>query len=164
MREAVNRLVQEGLLETRTHFGPSVVEMSSTQLRQLYEVRLAIETLAVREICRRERSADLQPLHDLVERMRFASRKGDLVKVVEAELKFHRALCELAENPFILQVGEMLDGQIRLALALDNARYPELEEVAEEHVPLLAALHEGDADIASAMLEEHIMKSIRGLE
>ena len=42
VREAVNRLLQDGLLESKTHYGPSVVQMTPEKIRYLYDLRAAI--------------------------------------------------------------------------------------------------------------------------
>jgi DNA-binding GntR family transcriptional regulator len=163
VREAVRRLTEENLLEIRTHFGPSVVTLTLDKIRQLYEVRLAIESLAIRELCRSD-GHDLVPLEALVGEMRAASAAGAVAALVDAELRFHQTLCRLAGNPYVGRIAELIDGQVRLALTLDNASYANLADVAEEHVPLLDAIRRGCPDAATHALSHHILASLENLE
>lgn len=164
VREAVNRLLQDGLLEARTHFGPSVIQMTLPKMRYLYDLRVAIETLAVRYLTASRNEVDFKPLRALIEGMRHAARKGDVMAVVEAELRFHETMCELGGNPYVSRVGRMIDGQLRMALAVDNANYEDLADVAAEHEPVLAAIESGDAIRATAILTTHILSSLEALE
>ena len=164
VREAVNRLLQDGLLESRTHFGPSVIQMTLSKMRYLYDLRVAIETLAVRYLTASRNEVDFKPLRALIEEMRHAARKGDVMAVVEAELRFHETMCELGGNPYVSRAARMIDGQLRMALAVDNANYEDLADVAAEHEPVLAAIESGDAIRATAILTTHILSSLEALE
>ena len=89
VREAVNRLIQDGLLEARTHFGASVIQMDAGKIRHLYELRSAIEELAIRKVVERREAVDLEPLRACVAEMRRMARNGDLRRLVEAEVRAH---------------------------------------------------------------------------
>lgn len=164
VREAVNRLLQEGLIESKTHFGPSVIQMTPEKIRWLYEVRAAIESLAIREVVRRRKDLDLAPLRASVTEMKRLASKKNLAGLVEAELRFHRILCELAGNPYIVKVSAIIDGQVRMALTVDNAHYANLNDVANEHEPIIAVIESGEADTASAHIVRHIFSSLEAIE
>jgi len=164
VREAVNRLLQEGLLETRTHHGPSVIRMTLEKIRWLYDLRAAIEALAIGDVVRQGDKVDIALLHAAVAKMKRYAAKKDLIRLVQTELDFHRSLCELAGNPYILQVSNIIDAQVRMALTIDNANYPNLKDVADEHEPIIAAIEAGDADRASAYMKAHILSSLKAIE
>lgn len=160
VREAINRLLGDGLLEAHTHVGTTVVRMTPGKIRHLYELRAAIEGLAIRKVVARRERLDLAPLHACVDEMGRMARAGDLRRLVEAEVAFHRILCELSGNPYVVAMNETLAAQMRLALVIDNARYAEMAEVAQEHVPLLEVILAGDPDRAAQMIHAHIMSSL----
>jgi DNA-binding GntR family transcriptional regulator len=164
VREAVNRLLQEGLLETRTHHGPSVIRMTPEKIRWLYDLRAAIEALAIGDVVRQGDKVDITPLRAAVAQMKRFAAKKDLAHLVQTELDFHRSLCQLAGNPYIIQVSNIIDGQVRMALTIDNANYPNLKDVADEHEPIIAAIEAGDADSASAHMTAHILSSLKAIE
>jgi DNA-binding GntR family transcriptional regulator len=160
VREAVNRLLQDGLLESKTHFGPSVIQMTSDKIRYLYDLRAAIEGLAIRDVVRRLAHLDLTPLRSCIVEMKRRARKKDLAGLVEAELEFHRILCSLAENPYVIKVSTMLDAQVRMALTIDNSHYTNLSDVADEHEPIVNAIESGDTETAASLIQSHILSSL----
>lgn len=160
VREAVQRLIQEGLLETRTHHGPSVIQLTRDDIKQLYEVRIAIESRAIIALCKAQNADHLQQLELQITKMRQASHSGDAKALVENELEFHTMLCRFAGNAYLLRISESLQDQVRLALTLDNANYSEMRNVAEEHTPLVQAIRSGDSTAAIQQLEIHILASL----
>ncbi|MBY2915394.1 GntR family transcriptional regulator [Rhizobium leguminosarum] len=160
VREAVNRLTEAGLLESRTHYGTSVIQMSTETIRELYAVRNAIEALAIRGVAERHTSEDMKSLRDLIKTMSGFAGSGDLPGLVDAELEFHEVLWRMAKNPYIEKVAGLLFDHLRLALTVDNAGYKNLMDVAQEHEPLVKAIESGDPDKAAAALTEHIMTSL----
>lgn len=163
VREAVNRLLQDGLLESKTHYGPSVVQMTPEKIRYLYDLRAAIEGLAIREVVRRRHAIDLTPLRKCIVEMKRLAKKKDLAGLVETELEFHRVLCGFAENPYVVKVSKMIDAQVRMALTIDNALYENLNDVADEHEPIVAAIEAGDEDAAAALIATHILSSLASM-
>jgi DNA-binding GntR family transcriptional regulator len=164
VREAVNRLLQEGLLESRTHHGPSVIQMTPEKIRWLYDLRAAIEALAIRDVVRQRSKLDLSPLRATVAQMKRFAAKKDLDRLVQTELEFHRTLCHLAGNPYIVQMSNIIDAQVRMALTIDNANYPNLKDVADEHEPIIAAIEAGDAKGAGLFISAHILSSLKAIE
>ncbi len=162
VREAVNRLLQDGLLESKTHYGPSVVQMTPKKIRCLYDLRSAIEGLAIHEAIRRRADLDLAPLHKCIADMRQHAQKKDLVSLANTELEFHRILCSFAENPYVEKVSKMIDAQVRMALTIDNAMYTNLADVADEHEPIIAAIEAGDEAAATDLIATHILSSLAG--
>lgn len=160
VREAVNRLMEAGLLENRTHFGPSVIQMSADKIRELYAVRNSIESLAIQAVAKRHSKEDIAELRRLITAMSDRAEEEDLPGLVEAELVFHEALWRMADNPYIQKIAGLLFDHMRLALTIDNASYGNLVDVAREHEPLVEAIETGDPERASEALTRHIMTSL----
>jgi DNA-binding GntR family transcriptional regulator len=161
VREAVNRLVKEGLLEVRpNHYGPFVVQLTAQAMRDLYEVRTAIECLAIRKLAGHCGEQAIGPLNTSIEAMEKAAAEGSLENVVEAEMAFHRCLRELSGNSFVVRVGDLLDGIVQAALIADNKAYLSLHDVADEHRPVVEAIRKGDPDEAVLVMAQHISASL----
>lgn len=160
VREAVNRLMEAGLLENRTHFGPSVVQMSAEKIRELYAVRNSVEALAIQAVARRHSKDDIAELRHLIDVMSDRAEHNDLPGLVEAELDFHETLWRMADNPYIQKIANLLFDHMRLALTIDNAAYGNLIDVAREHEPLVEAIETGDPERATEALTRHIMSSL----
>jgi DNA-binding GntR family transcriptional regulator len=124
LREALSRLAEEGLLIQKPRRGTFVRTLNGDDLVNLYNFRLGIETVAVRLVVRNRRPLD--PLADVIDRMRHAAAAGDFESVVEAEFRFHERICELSENPYLLEAIRGLSARLRMALSMDNQTFDEL--------------------------------------
>ncbi len=158
VREAVRRLSEEGLVVERPHQGAVVRELDATSLVDLYNVRAAIETLAIRLATRRR--FDTKPLHALVHRMASAAQSGDYSLVARHELDFHSVICNNSGNPILIGIFRGLQGLVLMGLALDDSSYPDLEEVAREHQPLIDAIESGDEDAAAETMKSHVLSTV----
>lgn len=163
VREALRKLERTGLVVGQAYKGFTVVELSPADIIGIYEVRLALENVALERIARHEDATALDRLTDSVEEIKKAAQEGDLWAVIEKELSFHDLMCELSGNRQLIETYRSISPRIRLVLAFDNSSYDDLMEIGREHDPLLEALAMGDAEQAKALLHEHIMMGIEPL-
>jgi DNA-binding GntR family transcriptional regulator len=161
VREALGRLTEEGLLIDILHRGTFVREFVPGDLIDIYNVRIGLETVAVRLMILSGQS--VRPLITLVEAMRKAAHADDLDRLSRLELRFHETLCELSGNALLASVFRSISSQVQIALALDNASYVDPEEIADEHVPLIEAIEAADADLAAERITNHIVCSVEPL-
>jgi DNA-binding GntR family transcriptional regulator len=160
-REALQRLAAEGLVEGSAHHGVHVTVVTAQDVADLYNVRLGIESVAVRLFVARE--ASTAPLRAALEAMEEAAGKGELSTLVRAELDFHAQISAGSGNALVQRLFSDLEGRVLLALALDDALFEHLGDVATEHQPVLAAIESGDTAQATRALEEHIVSSVGSL-
>jgi DNA-binding GntR family transcriptional regulator len=158
VREAMQRLSQEGLTVERPRRGTFVREVSADDFVDIYNARVAIESAAVRLAVRR--GASLAPIEKTLKAMTKAARRGDVPKTVDLELRVHEQICEASGNTYMALIFRSLAGPIRVALGMDDAAYENLEDVATEHVPLLEAMRSGDADLAVTTMQKHIVSTV----
>lgn len=158
IREALRRLAEERLVVERPRHGTFVREITARDFIDIYNVRIAIETAAIR-LATRLRAAT-EPIEQTIEAMQGAAERGDAQEVINLELRVHHQICEASGNEHLAAVFAGLSGQIRLALALDDADYEDLSDIVAEHPPLLGALRAGDEDRAAAVLQQHILSSV----
>ena len=153
--EALRHLQQEGLV-TAGHRGMlRVNSLSGDEIRGLYRVRAALEGLAVSTIIEsagRERAvATLRAALD-----RLAEAGDDFADRVESDLGFHLLLCELADNPMLVESWRHLEGRIRVAImSHDAAQLPGIMS-RDRHAPIVDAIEAADAATARRVLEEHM--------
>lgn len=158
VREALKRLVDDGLVTEKPRYGYFVRGFTAKDLVDIYNVLGAIETLAVRLIVRGR--VPTQPLERLVEEMTDAAERGDLSAVVDAEMRFHKHLCDAADNPYLSTVFRSVSGMTRTALSLDDAAYSDLRDVASEHIPLLETIKAGTEEQAVSAILSHTRASV----
>jgi DNA-binding GntR family transcriptional regulator len=135
--------------------------MDIDKVLQLYAVRNAIETLAIRAVAFKHTKADIGKLRQLIEVMTLHARAGDLRSLSSAGLNFHEALRQIAGNQYVEKVASLLFDHLRLALTVDNAGYDSLVDVAREHEALIDAIETGDPDKAAQALTTHTWPRLR---
>jgi DNA-binding GntR family transcriptional regulator len=158
VREAVRRLSEIGLVVERPHQGAVVRDLDAAALVDLYNVRTAIEPLAIRLATRR--GFDTKPLRALVDRMAAAARSGDYTLVARHELDFHATICSNSGNEILMGIFRGLEGLVLMGLALDDSGYPDLEEVAREHEPLIDLIDSGDENAAAKAMTAHVLSHV----
>jgi DNA-binding GntR family transcriptional regulator len=162
IREAFRKLADEQLVVEQPRYGTYVREFSARDFVDIYNLLSAIESLAVRLIVHNR--ASLKPLKRIAEQMTRAAEEGELHRVVEIELQFHRELCSAADNQYLDAVFWLLSGLVGMALSLDDAAYRNMIDIASEHFPLLEALEEaiatGNEEQAVFAIRSHIRASI----
>jgi DNA-binding GntR family transcriptional regulator len=161
VREALGRLTEEGLLVDILHRGTFVREFEAGDLVDIYNVRIGLETVAVRLMIGSGHS--VRPLVSLVDDMRKAALADDLARLSRLEFRFHETLCELSGNPVLASVFRSISSQVQMVLSLDNASYADPQEIADEHVPLIEAIEAADERLAVERITNHIVCSVEPL-
>ncbi len=158
IREAFKRLADDHLVVERPRYGVFVQEFTANDIADIYNVRVAIESIAARLFIRE--GASTEPLRGLVAEMRDAAARDDTPAVVAVEVRFHETLCQLSGNAYADAVFQSLKGPIHMAMGLDDRAYVTLEQIVVEHEPVIAALEAGDEEAAVAVITEHITTSV----
>jgi DNA-binding GntR family transcriptional regulator len=155
VREALRHLEQEGLVEAGPRGRLRVNSLTADEVRGLYQVRAALEGLAATTIIRSPRrggavAALRAALAD------FGRDGSDFNQRVEADLQFHLLLCQLADNPMLVESWRHLEGRIRVAImSHDAAQLPGIMS-DDRHAPIVDAIERGDAPAALRVVEDHM--------
>ncbi|MFC1414313.1 GntR family transcriptional regulator [Streptacidiphilus sp. N1-12] len=168
VREAVKRLVHEGLAQHAPRRGSFVAKVSPDDASAARAVRLVIEELAARTVA--ERTAAVQPsaeawdaLREQVEAMREAAAEGNVGRFRDADISFHRAVCEASGNPFLPKVWAVMEPSLRaLRVVSDPLFTGDWAAMAEQHAGLLAALESAGPEAAAAQFAAHARGDIPG--
>ena len=116
LREALRQLEQEGLLSAGPRGRLSVRHLDEKEIRDIYSVRAALESLAARTLCELpDRQQVTESLHKAIDAME-AAASGSLEARIESDLEFHRTLCRLTGNETLLHSWESLEGSIRMSI------------------------------------------------
>jgi DNA-binding GntR family transcriptional regulator len=159
VREAFKLLRAEGLVKEEPHHGTFVVRLTSTDVRDIYDLRAALEARAAKQLAERARSADLRTMRRLLQRLLEAAENGDVTVVSQADLAFHEGVCHLTGNRRLHEVFMRHVPVLKNLMKLDEYIYRSLDDVAVEHEPLMAALEGGDPAVAGARFEGHVERA-----
>ena len=155
VREALRHLQQEGLLVPAARGMLKVHRLSSTEVHELYEVRAALESLAVAGvIASAGRQAAVEELRRALIRLDQAA--GDFAAQVEADLGFHLLLCELSGNSMLVRTWRHLEGPIRVTVMSASNEQRRLPMSAARHEPIVDAIERGDEAGALDVLRGHM--------
>lgn len=160
VREALTRLLHEGLLERRAR-GLFVKEIDPEQIMQVYDLRIMLEGQAAAEASQNRTEPDLVRLQALVERDRALQNPDDAARLV-TNIEFHQTLWKAARNSVL---EDILD---RLATHHVHAPNSTLsvgtrwEESLDEHERIVDCIRNRDADQARQLIQEH-MKTAKAM-
>jgi len=156
VREAIRYIEKEGLIVTTPFKGAQVVEMSKNDLKDIYDVRNALETLALNTLAVKIDNEKTRVLDAIVKEMKAVSKKGNLQAIIDVDLKFHRTLCELSENKVLLEAWSAISNRLRAFIANGDGLYGEdtPEVTLGTHYPVIDAIKNSDFKLAVRILNE----------
>lgn len=164
LREAMQRLVQEGLLHSEPHRGLFVVTLGENDVEDVYQARLAIERAACRLILLRNRGEALVRLTEALQGLVEAARERDRVAMSDADQEFHAVLVSASGSPRLQRMADTLLVETRMCLNALQEKYPEPRDLVEEHRVLVDAISDGDEERLYRLIEEHMTDSIDRLQ
>lgn len=176
IREAFQRLVSLGILETRQGDGTYVRELTPgvymnsliplcildpVDLMEVMEYRRITEVETIGLATERATEADIARLQEIYGKMKAC--KGDVEEFAAEDLNFHLVIAEAARNSVIIKVNQVIKNilsmsmsNIVLALGSDIGLY--------YHKQLIDALISRDSKVAKKTMAEHIDRTIEALE
>ena len=158
VRTAFSRLERGGLVDLLPKRGMVVVEMTAHDVIEVYEVRVALEMVAIRAVATRARDLNLGSLETYVNQLVTASNDGDRAQAIQADLAFHRELCQLSTNQRLVRAWESLSNQIRLVIGtLQGEGYDKISPLLLDHQQIYRALLSDDPDVAVDLLRRHLL-------
>lgn len=160
VREAARLLESSGLLTYAPNRGFFVRQLSADTLDDLYELRLVIESAAMRRLIRNGPGAAVDQLAaqiDELYRIAEAGPSSDTLTQVQADMQFHRLLVAASGNPKLLAVFDQIATETEFSIMIIGQLYDDPHRIAETHIPILDALRAGDEAAAVEALRFHIV-------
>jgi DNA-binding GntR family transcriptional regulator len=155
IREAMQRLIQEGLLRAERNRGVFVVELGLDDARDVYLARGVIERAAAAIVAKQRPEAALTELEGIVDQLA-GSLGGAWTDVIAHDLAFHQTLVEAAGSPRLSRMFRTLVAETRLCLIRLEPFYQEGTEVVEEHRAIAEALRSGNRRRVEGLLQVHM--------
>ena len=156
VREALRQLEHEGLVVSYPYRGAVVLGVSDEEVHEvLIPIRLTLERFSFTKALEQMTEADFAELAKEVWLMGEAARAGDLLRCVEADIRFHEFVLSRSGQPHTTQVWRSIAPRIR-AYFFRYGLEADLARIAVEHGELLEALQSRDRDVLMAAVERHI--------
>lgn len=156
LREAMRQLQQEGLISAGARGRLSVRHLDAKEIRDIFNVRAALESMAAHELAARpDRAEVVATLRGAVDDMdRWA--EANLEDRIEADLRFHRTMCQLTGNETLLHQWTSLEGSIRMSIMFAGVDRAIKNMNAKRHYDIVDAIESGDETLAAATVAEHM--------
>lgn len=156
IREALGRLAAEGLVTVRPRRGAVVRALSSDEFMEAYQVREALETMAVRLAVPKLAPQDIAALERSISEMTACGEAGDVSGFFEANSAFHEVFFRAAGNRMLAGIYRQLRGQIDLHRPRSLELRGDLRRSIAEHKAIVRAAKAGDVERAVRLVSEHI--------
>lgn len=158
VREAIRKLELEGLVVMVPRKGAYVAGVSMKDIHEVYEVRSALEMLAVTLAAERITEEELDALERQVLRESEEEKAddGDLDSIIYIDSSFHDIIYQAAHNQRLVQFINILQEQLQRFRAASLSKPGGSKTALEEHKKIVEALSERNGDLASKLARDHI--------
>jgi len=164
IRHAFQQLAQEGLVEMIPNRGTFARGFTKRDVQDIYEVRKALEALAMEWAVERIGEEELQVLREIVDQMEFYTLKQNYQRVMEANREFHETIYRASRSRFLSQILKSYQEYVQQARKKTVYEPEYLESILEEHKKILRALEEKDAKSAMRLVNQHLENSRKRAE
>ncbi|MDO4292459.1 MAG: GntR family transcriptional regulator [Eubacteriales bacterium] len=156
IREAIRKLELEGLVTMIPRRGAEVAQITEKNLRDVLEVRRALDALAVELACERITEEELTQLRQACEHFIQVTREGNANQVARADVDLHDIILRASGNERLMQMISKLSQQMyryRLEYVKDANNY---ERLIEEHRRIYEAIRSRDKEKGAEAIKNHI--------
>jgi DNA-binding GntR family transcriptional regulator len=163
LREAMQRLVQEGLLRSERNRGLFVKVLDDADIRDIYDARSAIESAAAVKILRADDPAAIAELRSACATMTRAAKRADMVRMSDADLRFHEVLVTQSNSPRLTRMHQTLIVETRMCMTALQDTYRLPADVVKEHEGIVDAIEAQDELLTLRRIEEHMQDALTRL-
>lgn len=156
IREAIRKLELEGLVTMIPRKGAQVAKITEKNLKDVLEVRRALDMLAVRLACRRMSDEEKKELKKACDEFAKVIKNSNTKDITEADVRFHDIILKSSGNDRLIQLVNNLAEQMyryRLEYIKDSSYH---DRLVQEHEAIYDAVIHCEEDKAAAAVVMHI--------
>ncbi|MER5170282.1 GntR family transcriptional regulator [Thioclava sp. GXIMD2076] len=162
VREALRLLERSRLVAYRANRGFVVRQMDPAEIEALYDLRVVIETAAIRRLVAREEPELADQLRAQLDLLYGLSGTGvTRTSYVDADLGFHRLICVLSGNPRLADVFDQIAAEVKLCINQTGREQDGPRRIAASHEQILTQVIAADPEGAAQALTEHLQEAER---
>ena len=163
IREAIRKLELEGLVLMIPRKGAEVAEITEKSLRDVLEVRRALEELAVELVCEKITDEQIQDLKDAAEEFKESLKDGDITRIAEADVKFHDVIYMATDNQKLIQLLNNLREQMYRYRVEYLKRSDFHQQLIDEHEEIIETIESGQKDRAVQVMCQHVDNQVEAV-
>lgn len=163
IREAIRKLELEGLVLMIPRRGAEVAEITEKSMRDVLEVRRALEVLAVSLSCDRISGEQIEALKEVAEEFDRSLTSDDVTRTAEADVHFHDIIYRSTDNQRLIQLLSNL-GEQMYRYRVEYLKHREFHpQISREHKELISYLEAGQKGQAEEKIAVHIDKQAQAV-
>lgn len=159
IREALNSLVEEGLVEKEAYRGLRVAELQLEAIHDIAMGRIALDMVAVDAVLADETGRRFAMIEDGWARYEQDAFNPDPVMQHDAHLEFHGCIWRASENYLLEKLWPVTAAQLTIALAEDQRHRVDPERERQLHLTLMEALRSRDREVILRAVTAHTLQS-----
>lgn len=159
IREALKQLELEGLVVSVPNKGVYVKGFSPRDIDDMFEIRLALEGLAIQLAIERMDDIHLQKIKDVFELMEFYTMKKDHEKINDLNILYHETIYQATQSTYFEQLLKDIHYYVSVTSRHSITQPARLESAIVEHKAILDSIIEGDKEKAKNTIQKHIRKT-----
>jgi DNA-binding GntR family transcriptional regulator len=155
IREALQYLAKEGLVEMIPHRGARVKCLSFKEIKEVYEVRAILESEGARLAAIYASQADIQTIEQQLEKLNQLDPQ-DLLAQRQSDMAFHAAFVAAGKNQTLERLFNDLQGNLAL-LRNYTSNFSQTPETQRQHLAIVEAIRDKQAEAAAKAAREHVL-------
>ena len=163
IREAIRKLELEGLVLMIPRNGAEVAEITEKSLRDVLEVRRALEELAVELVCEKITDEQIQDLKGAAEDFKASLKEGDITRIAEADVKFHDVIYMATDNQKLIQLLNNLREQMYRYRVEYLKRSDFHQQLIDEHEEIIETIENGQKERAVQVVCQHVDNQVEAV-
>jgi DNA-binding GntR family transcriptional regulator len=158
VREALAMLERDGLVELNSYQNPKVAEVTAADVKEVYEIRLMVESWAVEQAARNLSDVQIEHIDDLLEMARREAAFNNFAPHLKADLLLHETILRSTNNKLFWVLAQRIHERSILIRALVEAKgtTKDITQIIDEHCLITKALRAHDLDQARMAMVAHL--------
>lgn len=163
IREALQRLAAEGLVNIVPRRGMFVADISITDLQKIFEVRMCLEGFCARLAAQRITEEQIAQMEAVLQELEQVQNEN-VRALMTIDERFHALLYQAADNEFLAETLSRLYALSLRLWYLVLYRLGDVREAIEQHRGIADALKAGDGERAAELTKQHIAQFQQGIK
>ncbi|MES2027083.1 MAG: GntR family transcriptional regulator [Pseudomonadota bacterium] len=160
VREALQHLQAEGLITIIPHRGPEVTTISAQEVRDIYEVRANLESLAGRNFANNASPEQIQALRAKLTELAEPDVAEDRSTMLTVKNQFYDILIEGCGNLVAGQMLQQLNNRVTVLRRISMSQPGRFSNTLKELDAIVTAIENRDGDTAARLCAEHVQKAV----
>ncbi|GFI62291.1 putative D-xylose utilization operon transcriptional repressor [Clostridiales bacterium] len=156
VREALKQLVDEGLAIEYPNKGVFVKEFTSRDIEEIYEVRILLESYAIKNSVKTITSKNIQEMKEILQSLIEFYKENDLASYIEIDTKLHEYIINLGGNSLVVDIYRRIYSQTQQFRIYSLTTQRRFDDSAEEHRRIVENIASGDWEEADRINKIHL--------